>query len=107
MHHLEATDPDYLDKIKDGPYVPSKLVPQATLEGVKVIEEHFIDKPKSEWSKDDKENAFKDAKVRNILFNSLDTILTNYVISSTTTKGDVGQAKGPLWRNQACEEEKI
>ena len=31
-------------------------------------------------------NAFKDAKVRNILFNILDTVLTNYVISIKTTK---------------------
>ena len=85
MHHLETTYPDYLDMINDGPYVPSKLVPQVTLDE-KVIEEHFIEKPKSEWSKDDKENSFKDVKVRNILFNSLDTVLTNYVFSCKTSK---------------------
>ena len=26
MHHLRATNIDYLDRIKDGPFVPSKLV---------------------------------------------------------------------------------
>ena len=42
MHHIEATTPDYLDRINVGPYVPTKLVPHTTLDG-KVIEEHFID----------------------------------------------------------------
>ena len=51
-----------------------------------MVEEHFIEKPKVEYSKDDKENTLKDAKVRNILFNSLDTVLTNYVISCSTSK---------------------
>ena len=81
MHHLEATDPDYdLDRITDGPYVPLKLVSTLTIDG-KVIDEHMKDNPKAEWTKEDKENGMKDAKVRNILFNSLDAILTNYVLS--------------------------
>ena len=83
MHHLGATDIDYLDRIKDGPFVPSKLVPTMTVDG-KVVEEHLVEKPKAEWTKEDKENVLKDAKVINILFNSLDYVLTNYVLSCKT-----------------------
>ena len=85
MHHLEATNPDYLDMINYGTYVPSKMVPQVTLDE-KVIETHLIDNPNFEWYKDDKENTLKDAKVRNNLFNSLDNVITNYVISCKTSK---------------------
>ena len=46
MHHLRTTDIDYLDRIKDGPFVPSKLVPAMTVDG-KVIEEHLVKKSQS------------------------------------------------------------
>ena len=83
MHHLRATYNDYLDRIKDGPFVPSKLVPAMNIDG-KVVEEHLLEKPKDEWTKEDKENFLKDVKVINILVNSLDSILTNYVLSCET-----------------------
>lgn len=41
LHHLEATDPDYLDRIHDGPYIPSKLVPQIMVDG-KIVEDHLL-----------------------------------------------------------------
>ena len=69
-HHLRATNVDYLDTIKYGQFV----------------EEHMVDKSKAEWTKEDKENVLKDAKVINILFNSLDLVLTNYVWSCKTAK---------------------
>ena len=86
LHHLEATDPDYLDRIRDGPFVPTRLYPQVTGADGKVTNEYTGEKPKSEWSDKDKENVLKDAKVRNILFNSLDSVLTNYVLSCKTAK---------------------
>ena len=82
-HQLEAIDPDYLDRINDGPYVPSKLVPVMTIDG-NIFDEHKGDKPKAEWTKEEKEHVLKDAKVRNILFKSLDVVLTNYVLSCKT-----------------------
>lgn len=85
LHHLEATNSDFLDRINDGPYVPTKLIPQTNIDG-KVGDEHFVEKIKSEWTKEEKENVLKDAKVRNILFNSLDIVLTNYVISCKTAQ---------------------
>ena len=54
-----------------------------TVDG-KVVEEHMVEKSKAEWTKKDKENVLKDANVRNILFNSLDVVLTNYVLSCKT-----------------------
>ena len=32
MHHLRATDVDYLDRIKDDPFILSKLVSSMTVE---------------------------------------------------------------------------
>ena len=53
MHYLRVTYIDYLDRIKDGPFVPSKLVPAMNVNG-KFVEEHLVDKPKDEWNKEDK-----------------------------------------------------
>ena len=52
----------------------------------KFVEEHLVEKPKDEWTKEDKENIMKDANVINILFNNLDSVLTNYVLSCETSK---------------------
>ena len=32
----EATDPDYIDRINDGPHQPRKLVPSAVVDGVEI-----------------------------------------------------------------------
>ena len=45
LMHLEATDPDYLDVINDGPYMPTKLVPATP-----TVAEHYQLKEKSEWT---------------------------------------------------------
>lgn len=63
LHHLESIDLDYLDKINVGLYVPSRLSPKTTVDG-KVFIEHLVDKFKSEWAMEDKENVLKDAKVK-------------------------------------------
>ena len=47
MMFLEATDFDYLDRIHDGPYVPTKLVPQIITDG-KTVPEHYVVKDKAE-----------------------------------------------------------
>ena len=63
---------NYLDKIKDGPFIPSKLVPSMNVDG-KVVKEHLVKKPKDEWTKE------------NIVFNNLDSVLTNYVLPCETS----------------------
>lgn len=45
LHHSKATNPNLLDKISDGLYIPFKLVSQMNVDG-KIIEEHFVDKAK-------------------------------------------------------------
>ncbi|KAL8156089.1 hypothetical protein AgCh_001248 [Apium graveolens] len=55
--HLEATDPDYLVVINDGPYKPTKLVPATP-----TVAEHLQLKTKSEWSPEEKVIVLKDAK---------------------------------------------
>ena len=81
LMYLEASDPDYIDRINDGPYLPRKIVPQTATEP-----EQFIIKEKSEWSPEDKIEALKDVKVKTILHNSLDHVMSNRVIACRTTK---------------------
>ena len=76
-----ASDPDYIDRINDGPYLPRKIVPQTATEP-----EHFIIKEKSEWSPEEKIEAIKDVKVKTILHNSLDHVMSNRVIACRTSK---------------------
>ena len=45
LMYLEVSDPDYIDRINEGPYLPRKIVPQTETEP-----EQFIIKEKSEWS---------------------------------------------------------
>ena len=82
---LEATNPDYIDRINDGPHEPRKLVPSAVVDGVE-IPEHYVAKDKFEWTAEEKADVLKDAKVRNILHNSLDEVLSNRVITCKTAK---------------------
>lgn len=49
MIFLEATDPEYLDRIHDCPFVQSKIVPQAVEKDGKTISEHYALKEKKEW----------------------------------------------------------
>ena len=60
---LEATDPDYIDTINDGPYIPTKLVGAYTENG-KSVPEHYVMKEKKEWGAEDKATILKDAKSR-------------------------------------------
>ena len=85
MMFLEAADYDYLDRIHDGPYVPTKLVPQVNTDG-KTVPEHYVIKDKAEWTAEEKNMVLKDAKVRNILHNSLETVHSNRVIALKTAK---------------------
>ena len=79
--YLEASDPDYVDRVNDGPYLPKKIVPQTPTK-----HEHFVIKEKSEWSPEDKAEVIKDAKVKHILHNSLDNVMSNRVIACQTAK---------------------
>ncbi|KAL8126077.1 hypothetical protein AgCh_013384 [Apium graveolens] len=58
LMHLEATDPDYLDVINDGPYMPTKLVPATP-----TIVEHYKLKEKSEWTPEEKVVVLKMQRV--------------------------------------------
>ena len=81
LMYLEASDPDYIDRINEGPYLPRKIVPQIETEP-----EQFIIKEKSEWSPEDNIEALKDVKVKTILHNSLDHVMSNRVIACKTAK---------------------
>ena len=65
MLYLEAADPDFIEKITDGPHVPKKLISR---DGT--TPEHYVDKQKVEMTREEKLEVLKDAKVKSILYNS-------------------------------------
>ena len=74
--YLESIDSDFIDRITDGPHVPKKLVPK---EGT--TPEHFVDKTKAEMTREEKLEVLKDSKVKSILHDSLDSVMSNRVIA--------------------------
>ncbi|KAK1359569.1 hypothetical protein POM88_044043 [Heracleum sosnowskyi] len=63
LMYLEAMDPDYLDRIRDGPYVPTRIVAQTD-----TVPEHYM------------------VKIKNILHNILDAVMSNRVIACKSVK---------------------
>ena len=81
MMYLEACDPYYLDMINDGPYVPNRLVPRTD-----TVPAHYVPKTKKEWSPEEKAEVLKDVKLKNILHNNLDVVMSNRMIACKTAK---------------------
>ena len=78
---LEATDPEYLDKINDGPYQPTKL---SVAVGDKPQE--VVPKEKKDYTAEDLSSIMKNAKVRHLLHCSLDNVMLKKVIGCKTAK---------------------
>ena len=53
---------------------------------LKTVPEHYVPKVKSEFSLEEKAEVLKEAKVKNILHNSLDAVMSNRVIACKTAK---------------------
>ncbi|KAK1365855.1 hypothetical protein POM88_041416 [Heracleum sosnowskyi] len=78
---LEATDPEYLDRINNGPHKPTKLSP-----AVGDKEQTLIPKEKKDYTPEDISSIAKDAKVRHLLHSALDNVMSNRVIGCKTAK---------------------
>ncbi|XP_074324076.1 uncharacterized protein LOC141660995 [Apium graveolens] len=78
---LESIDDAYIDIIRSGPPYPRKVVQMTA-----TVPEYYSRKEKSKWIDPEKVAMLKDAKVRNILHNSLDNVMSNRVISCKTAK---------------------
>ena len=78
---LEATDPEYLDRINNGPHKPTKLSTVVAGE-----EQKLIPKEKKDLTPEDISSIAKDAKVRHLLHSALDNVMSNRVISCKTAK---------------------
>ncbi|KAK1379199.1 hypothetical protein POM88_025943 [Heracleum sosnowskyi] len=78
---LEATDPEYLDRIYDGPHMPTKLSP--VVDGQ---EQKTVPKEKKDMTPEDISSIAKDAKVRHLLHSDLDNVMSNRVIGCKTAK---------------------
>ena len=98
--YLETADPDFIDRITNGPHVPKKRVPQ---EGTTL--EHYLDKMKAEMTQEEKLEVLKDAMVKNILHNSLDVVMSNRVIACKTSKRNMGYIRSPMSRDNRNQEE--
>ncbi|KAL8125375.1 hypothetical protein AgCh_012893 [Apium graveolens] len=78
---LEATDPEYLDRIKEGPHNPTKLAVAVAGEAAK-----SVPKEKSDYTAEDIASIAKDAKVQHLLHSAIDNVMSNRVINCKTTK---------------------
>ncbi|KAK1372291.1 hypothetical protein POM88_028484 [Heracleum sosnowskyi] len=78
---LEATDPEYLDRIYDGPHMPTKLSPVVAGQ-----EQKTVPKEKKDMTPEDISSIAKDAKVRHLLHSALDNVMSNRVIGCKTAK---------------------
>ncbi|KAK1401859.1 hypothetical protein POM88_001464 [Heracleum sosnowskyi] len=78
---LEATDPEYLDRINDGPHMPKKLSPVVAGQ-----EQKSVPKEKKDLTPEDISSIAKDAKVRHLLHSALDNVMSNRVIDCKTAK---------------------
>ncbi|KAL8124629.1 hypothetical protein AgCh_012324 [Apium graveolens] len=78
---LEATDPEYLDRIKEGPHKPTKLAVAVAGEAAKTVP-----KEKSDYTAEDIASIAKDAKVRHLLHSAIDNVMSNRLINCKTAK---------------------
>ncbi|KAK1356144.1 hypothetical protein POM88_049400 [Heracleum sosnowskyi] len=78
---IEATDPEYLDRIYDGPHMPTKLSPVVAGQ-----EQKTVPKEKKDMTPEDISSIAKDAKVRHLLHSALDNVMSNRVIGCKTAK---------------------
>ncbi|KAK1394768.1 hypothetical protein POM88_013824 [Heracleum sosnowskyi] len=81
LMYLEAMDPDYLDRIRDGPYIPTRII-----ERTETVPEHYVVKAKSEWTPEEKAHVLREPKIKNILHSSLDAVMSNRVIACKSAK---------------------
>ncbi|KAL8134601.1 hypothetical protein AgCh_009574 [Apium graveolens] len=79
--YLEATYHEYLNRIYDGPHKPMKVAVSVAREP-----EKMVDKDRNDYTPEELSFIMKDAKVRHILRNSLDSVMSNRVIGCKTTK---------------------
>ena len=78
---LEATNPEYLDRINKGPHKPTKLYVVVASQPAK-----SVPKEKSDYTAEDISSIAKDAKVRHLLHSAIDNVMSNRVITCKTTK---------------------
>ncbi|KAL8099662.1 hypothetical protein AgCh_032065 [Apium graveolens] len=78
---LEATYPEYLDRINEGPHKPTKLDVAVAGEAAK-----SVPKEKSDYTAEDIASIAKDAKVRHLLHSAIDNVMSNRVINCKTAK---------------------
>ena len=78
---FEATYLKYLSRIYNGPHKPMKVVVSVAGEP-----EKMIDKDMKDYTPKDILSIMKDDKVRHILHNSLDSVMSNRVIGCKITK---------------------
>ncbi|KAL8125580.1 hypothetical protein AgCh_013022 [Apium graveolens] len=67
---LEATDPEYLDRINDGPYKPTKHSVAIADQPAKMIP-----KEKGDYTPEDISSITKNVRVRHLLHSAIDNVM--------------------------------
>ena len=78
---LDAQDPEYMDRIRDGPHQPTKLIAATGGESSKTVS-----KEKKDMTPEDLLSITNDAKVKHLLHSALDNVMSNRVIHCKSTK---------------------
>ena len=78
---LDAQDPEYMDRIRDGPHQPTKLLAATGGEASKTVP-----KEKKDMTPEDLLSITKDAKVKHLLHSALDNVMSNRVIHCKSAK---------------------
>ena len=78
---LEATDPEYLNRIYEGPHMPTKLSVEVVGQLTK-----SVPKEKSDYTAEDILSIPKDTKVRYLLHSAIDNVMSNWVINCKIAK---------------------
>ncbi|KAL8092592.1 hypothetical protein AgCh_034742 [Apium graveolens] len=77
----EAIDPEYLDRINEGSYKPTKLS-----DAIDDQPAESIPKEKGDYTAEDISSISKNARVRHLLHSAIDNVMSNRVINCKTAK---------------------
>ena len=78
---LEAIDPEYLDRINEGPHKPTKLSVVVADQPAKIVP-----KEKIEYTAENISSISKNANLRHLLHSAIDNVMSNRVIGCKTAK---------------------
>ena len=68
---IKAVNPIFLEILKNGPFIPQKEIPEATV-GTEVVPAYYIPKEPSKWTEVEREKVALDIHLQLIIIDSMD-----------------------------------